>query len=161
MKVFIKNKILSIGDGSEVLKENHEPIFKVKGKVFTFTKKKRMYDMNDNLLYTIRNKYWTFFTNKAFVFNAKGEKVATIKKNKFSFNKKFEILDTFEEMSISGKFFNNTSSIMKNGEVSATIKRDFTLFKDAFTLEAKEEDIPFYTALVIALDNVIDEKQED
>ncbi|MBR4418424.1 MAG: hypothetical protein IKT33_00270 [Clostridia bacterium] len=32
--------------------------------------------------------------------------------------------------------------------------------RDAFTLEAEEKDIPFFTALVIALDNMCDKKQK-
>ena len=38
------------------------------------------------------------------------------------------------------------------------IKRQFTIINDAFELEAKEEDIPFLIALVIAIDNITDKK---
>ena len=33
MKLYIKNKLISLGGGSEVLNENKEPVFKVKGKM--------------------------------------------------------------------------------------------------------------------------------
>ena len=160
MKVYIKNKMISLGGSSEVLNEKMEPIFKVEGNVVTFTRKKKMYDMDYKLLYTIQNRYWNFFSHKVFVKDAEGKKIATIKKNKWSFNQKFEILDTEIPMSIDGKFFSATSHIMKDGQPSATIVREFTLINDAFTLEANEEDIPFYTALVIALDNLNDERTE-
>jgi uncharacterized protein YxjI len=156
MKVFIKNKLISIGGGSTVLNENQEPIFNVKGKVFTFTKKKRIYDMQGNLLFTVRNRFWNSFADKVFVYDAEGSRVATIKKNRWSVNCDYEILDTADEMSIDGKFFSLQSRIKKNGQVVATISREFTLVRDAFTLEAEEKDIPFFTALVIALDNMHD-----
>ena len=161
MKVFIKNKLVSLGGSSVVLNENEEPVFKVKGKFFTFTKKKKMYDMQGKLLYTIRNKYWTFMCRKTIVFDANGDKVATIKKSKWSFNHKYEILDTENEMSIDGKFFSLESRIMRNEKPVATITRKITLVRDAFTLEADEKDIPFYTALVIAFDNLGDKKSKE
>lgn len=161
MKVFIKNKLISLRGSSEVLNENMEPIFKVKGKLISFTKKKFMYDMEGNLLFTIRNKYWNFFSYKVFVKNADGDLLATVKKRRWSFNLKYEILDTENEMTIDGKFFSNLSRIMKNGKPVATIKRDFSILNDAFTLEAEENDIAFYTALVIAFDNLKDDKERD
>lgn len=161
MKVFIRNKIISIGGSSEVLNENKEPVFKVEGQIISFTKKKKMYNTSGELLYTIRNRYWNFFANKVFVYDANGEKIATIKKNKFSFNFKYQILDTADQMSIDGKFFSRKSTIMKNDQPVATITREFTLVEDAFTLEADEKDIAFYTALVIAFDNLKDKREDD
>lgn len=161
MKVYIKNKLISLGGSSEVLNENQEPIYQVKGKWISITKKKKMYDMEDKLLYTIRNKYWTFFCDKVMVFDADGERVATIKKSKWSWNLKYEILDTENEMSIDGKFFSLKSRIMRNGNPVATISREFTLVKDAFSLEADEKEIAFFTALVIAFDNLKDKKQKE
>jgi len=90
------------------------------------------------------------------------ERVATIKKKKWSVNADFEIEDTMDEMMIDGKIFGLTSKIMKNGKESAIITRNFTLMNDSFTLEADEKDIPLYTALVIAFDNMKDKmKKED
>jgi len=162
MKVFIKNKLISWGGSSVVLNENEEPIYKVKGKIFTFTKKKKIYDMEGNLLYVVRNRYWNWLANKVFVKDARtGERVATVKKHNWSVNFKYEILDTEDEMSIDGKFFSLTSHIIKNGQPVATINREITLIRDAFSLEADEKDIPFYTALVIAFDNIKDKRLKD
>ena len=61
MKFYVKNKFLSWGGSSEVLNENKEPIYKVKGKVFSITHKKYICDMEDNRLFMVRNKYWHFF----------------------------------------------------------------------------------------------------
>ena len=70
-------------------------------------------------------------------------------------------MDTADQMSIDGKFFSRKSTIMKNDEPVATITREFTLVEDAFTLEADEKDIAFYTALVIAFDNLKDKREKD
>ena len=161
MKVFIKNKMLSLGEGSDVLNENQQPVFRVKGKVFSFTRKKEMYDMEGKLLYIIQNRFWNFFAHKAYIKNAEGQRLATIKKSKFSFNFNYKLEDCENEMSIEGKFFSRESRIMKNGQHAATILREFSLVNDAFSLEAEEQDIPFFTALVIGLDNIKDERDND
>ena len=161
MKVFIKNKLLSLGGDSDVLNENKEPIFKVKGKFFSFTKKKKLYNMQGELLYTIRNKFWNIFSNKVYIKNSQGDRVATIKKNKWSWNKNYKILNTEDDLEIEGKFFSLESQIIKNEQLVATINRQFTIVTDAFSLEADEKDIAFYTAIVIALDNIVDKRSKD
>lgn len=163
MKVYIRNKIISLGGSSEVLNEKKETIFKVKGKFLSFTKKKKMYDMEGKLLYTIRNKYWTGIYNQTFIYDENGDKVATIRKRKRRLNSDFEIIDTDDEMSIDGQFFGVVSKIMRNGNPVANIVREFSIMKDMFTLEADEKDIPFFTALVIGFDNIKDNisKQKD
>ena len=161
MKVFIKNKLISWGGSSTVVNENEEPVFKVKGKIFSPTKKKKIYDMEGNLLYTVRNKYWTAFTRRVLINDADKNRVATIKKGKYSINSRFEIEDNEDAMEISGKIFSRTSKIIRNGEEVATITREFTFIRDAFCLEANEEEIAFMTALVIGFDNMKDDIQDD
>lgn len=161
MKVFIRNKLISIGGGTEVYNEEQEQIYNVKGKLFTFTKKKKMYDMEGNLLYTIRNKYWKLASDYVYIKDADGERVATIKKGRWGFKNDYQIIDTEDEMMIDGRWFGLESYIMKNGQKSAKITRNITIMKDAFTLEADEKDIPFYTALVVAFDNMIDKRKKD
>lgn len=158
MKVFIKNKLISWGGSSEVVNEKKEPMFTVRGKFFTLTKKKRMYDVEGNLLYIIRNRYWNFLSHKVFIYDAEKNKVATIKKGKWSLNAKYQIEDCVDDMSIEGKFWGRTCKILRNGKEVGVIVKDFTLLKDSFTLDAEEKDINFFTALVIALDNITDKR---
>lgn len=160
MKVYIKNKF-SLGGSSEVYNENNETVFIIKGKVFSPTKKKLMCDKEGKVLYIIRNRYWNMFANKVFIYDANKEKVATIKKGKWSFNQKYQIEDCVDSMEIQGKFFSRTSQIMRNGQQAGVIVRDFTIINDAFTLEAEEKDIPFLTALVVAFDNIKDQIQNE
>lgn len=161
MKVFIKNKLISIGGSSEVYNENQEQIYKIKGKFFTLTKKKRMYDMQGNLLYTIRNKYWRLASDYVYVYDAEGDRVATIKKGRWGFKDDYQIIDTEDEMMIDGRIFGFESYIMKNGQRAGKITRNISIIKDAFTLEADEKEIPFFTALVIAFDNMVDKREKD
>lgn len=61
MRVYIKNKVWSWGGGSSVIDENKNPVYQVKGKVFSITHKKFVCDLNGKKLFTIRNKWFNFF----------------------------------------------------------------------------------------------------
>ena len=59
MKVYVKNKFWSLGGGSSVVNENKEPVYQVKGRVFSPTRVKWLCDMNGKKLYKI--KIWNGF----------------------------------------------------------------------------------------------------
>lgn len=156
MKIYVKNKPFSWGGDSEVLDENQQDVYKVKGKLISPTQKKKIYDMQGKLLYVVRNKFWTFFCKKTMIFDANKKKIATIKKGDFSANADYEIDHISDVMRIEGKFFGSTSKIIKNEQEIATLTKDFSIGKDCFTLETDYQDIPFLVALVIGFDNLTD-----
>lgn len=154
MRVFIKNKIFSLGGSSSVVNERSENVYLVKGNVFSITSKKRICDLSGNVLYSVRNKYFNFILPKIFVYDADKNKLARIKKQPFS--NRFIVEGYKDEISIEGEFFSLTSTILRNGVPIGTISRQFTLIADSFSLEADEKDMPFLIALVIAIDNFYD-----
>lgn len=156
MQVFIKNKIVSFGGSSTVCDANKKPVYNVKGKVFSITRKKRVKDLNGNTLYTVRNKWFNWFVHKAYIYDADGKKVAMVKDKLFNFNKQYFVVGYGDEISTKGEFFSTSMAILRNGEPIGRIRREITLIADAFCLEADEKDIPFLIALVIAIDNIVD-----
>lgn len=161
MKVYVKNKFMSLGGSSSVLNEQKEPVLRVKGKVFSITHKKRIKDLNNNLLFVVRNKYWNFTKHKAFIYDNNKNKIATVVSNWVNLNNEYTVEGYTDEIKIQGNFFSSQCEILKNGEVVGTIRRQMAMFTDAFELEANEEDIPFLVALVIAIDNIVDKKHKD
>lgn len=158
MKVFIKNKFWSIGGGSSVLNENKEPVYKVKGRPFSITRVKYVCDLQGNRLFKIRNRWFNWFIHKAYIYDANKTKIATVKDKWFNVEQEYFVLGYKDEIKIQGKFFGLTTQILRNGEVIGTIRRKIAFVLDAFELEAAEEDIPFLIALVIAIDNITDNK---
>ena len=158
MKVYIKNKIFSFGGGSSVVNENKEPVYNVKGRVFSVTKVKYVCDLEGKWLFKIRNKWFNFFVHKAYIYDENKKEIATVKDKWFNIKGEYFVLGYKDEIKIQGKFFGLTSQILKNGEVVGTIRRQVTIIADSFELEASEEDMPFLVALVIAIDNITDKK---
>ena len=160
MKVFIKNKF-NLQGSSEVTNEAGEVVYTVEGKVVSLARKKTLVDKEGNVLYTIKNKLFNMFSHKVYVYDAEDNKVATIKKAKLSFNLNYKILDCADEMELKGKFFSGQTEIYRNGEQAGLILREGSFVTDKFSLEAEEKDIPFFTALVVAFDNLKDEQDRD
>lgn len=156
MKLYIKNNLISLRGSSSVKDENKQDVFIVKGTFFSITHKKRIKDLEGNLLYKVRNKWFQFITHSAYVYDGKGNKVAKVKR-KFGFKNVFIVQGYQEEISIEGNFMSWTLDICRNGEIVGTVRRaiDWT---DSFVLETDtEQDGAFLVALVIAIDNIFDD----
>ena len=156
MKVYIKNKLMSITGKSYVKDINGNPVFDVKGRAFSPTRVKRVCTLDGKTLYKIRNKWFRWLFHSCFIYDANKNRIAKIKDRFFSVG--YDIQIDGANYSIEGKWFSFQSNILRNGQVVAIVRRQFTVFKDAFELEASEADMPFMIALVIAMDNIVDRK---
>ncbi len=159
MQLIIQNKLISLRGSSTIQDEKGNSVFKVKGKLFSITRKKFICDLEGNCLFIVRNKFWRLFTHKAFVLDSSKHKVAYVKRRWWSFGRnKFLVTGLDEdEIRIDGSFFEWNYSIIKNEEEIATVQRNLTLVKDKFTLNINnEDDAAFLVALVIAIDNIVD-----
>ena len=158
MKVYIKNKLMSVGGSSAVLNENQESVFRVKGRVFSPTRVKWVCDLDGNKLFKIRNKWLNFFVHKAYIYDADKNKICTVKDKWFNIHNEYFILGYKDEIKIDGRFFSLRANILRNGQPFGAVRRQITIIRDAFELEANEEDMPFLIAIVIAIDNITDKK---
>ena len=159
MKVFIKNKLVSWGGGSDVTDINGAPVYRVKGRVFSIGRKKVMCDLQGNTLYIIRNRWLNPIRHKTYIKDADGNRVATVYSKAFDLTRLYAD-STTGQYTVQGKFFSFSSTILRDGVPVGVLQRQFTVIADAFSLEASPEDMPFMTALVIALDNLSDNRSK-
>lgn len=160
MRIFVKNKIISLRGSSFAVDEADNPVYKIKGKLITVTRKKKITDMNGNLLFTVRTRFFNFFFHKAYIIDNKGNKVASVR-NRFAIrnNFKLEALDG-SQLTISGDLLSFNMTAYRNGEAIGRIHRNFNIIRDSFILDAEPENLAFMTALIIAIDNVIDDASD-
>lgn len=154
MRVYIKNKLFSLRGSSSVKDDSGKDVFFVKGKLISPTHKKLILDKDGKKLYKVRNKWFNFFAERAYVYDETNTKVARVK-HPFMSGKKFVVEGYKDEILIDGDFFSLSSTITRNGKPIGTITRKFDL-TDSFCLEADEAEIPFLIALVVAIDNIMD-----
>lgn len=164
MKIFIKNKLVSMGGSSVATNENGEVVFKIKGrwKIFSPTRKKKIFDKNGKLLFVVRNKWFNFWNHKAYIYDCNKQKIATVKDVlKISNGSRYIVEGYKDEISFEGKFLNGTLEILSNNEKIGTLERNFAIVRDSFSLQAEEENLAFLTALVIAIDNINDKRTKN
>lgn len=158
----IKNKMFSIRGNSTVKDENEVDRYVVKGSVVSLRKKKRIYDMEGNLLYTVKNKLIKWFMNSCYIYDSEGNKVARIKQKFKLFKKEFTLKGYADEIEIKGDFIQHCLDIYKNGEKIGEAGKKFFALVDSFRLDCyKDEDAPLLVALVIAIDNINDKNLSD
>lgn len=157
MIVYVKNKLISMSGKSYVYDENKNHVFKVKGSVFSLRRKKTICDLDGKKLYVVKNRLINWWMPKAMIYDADGNKIATVR---VAF-KKFVVDDYKEQIQVESNFFKLTATITRNGQPIGTVKREFFALADSFQIEAEEADIPFLVTLVIAIDNIQDKIQKD
>ncbi len=161
MELLIRNKWISLGGSSTVKDINENDVFFVKGKFFSFTAKKFLEDLEHNTKYIIRNKFWRLFQRKAFVQNANGEIIATVRRKIFSLHDHYFITSSLGDLQIRGNIFQYNYQIMLNDKEIGHIARRVSL-RDSFVLTLDDEyDPATFVALVIAIDNITDRKDAD
>ncbi|MBQ3754746.1 MAG: LURP-one-related family protein [Clostridia bacterium] len=161
MDYIIKNKIVSLGASSTVRDAQGNDLFIVRGRFFTFTKKKIIMDLAKKPLYQVRNKFFHIFLPKVFVCDAEGKILLMIKKKSFfSLRNDFEVLNadkTLSNYTFEGNFMAWSFVIKQAGLPIAEVHRNFNIVKDSFVLSTSLTDqAPFLIALVIAFDNWCD-----
>ncbi len=158
-KLAIKNEWLSFGGSSTVQDMNGKIVLRVKGKVFSFTRKKFLMTLGNRKLYTIRNKFFSLFGRTAFVLDESGKEVAIVRRKILSLDDKYLVESNLGEMEITGNVLGYDYHICLGGMEIGHIERKLSL-RDSFVLDINDHfDCRFFVALVIAIDNVTDRRR--
>lgn len=161
MQVSIRNKWVSLRGGSRVKDMNEKDVLYVKGKFWTFTRKKFVQDMEGNLLYTVRNKFWTFFVHKAMVYDKDGNQVAFLRRKFWSLHDHFFVDSKIGKLEIRGNILCFDYHISLDGKEIGHVSRKISL-RDSFVLDIDDQyELPFFVALVIAIDNITDRRKDE
>ena len=156
MQLAIKNNWISLGGSSTVQDVNGNDVLRVKGAVFSLTRKKFLMTLEGQHLYTIRNKFFSLFGRTAFVLDEGGNRVATIRKKLISLHDKYIVESSVGQMEITGNILGYDYHISVDGKEVGHIARKISL-RDSFVLDIDDSfDHRFFVALVIAIDNVTD-----
>ena len=161
MELAIKNKWISLGGSSTVQDLQGNDVLKVKGKIFTFTAKKYIMDLDENVKYVVRNKFWRLFQRKAFIEDAEGNKIAMVRRKIFSLHDHYYVYSSLGDLQIRGNILAFDYHITLNGEEIGHISRKISL-RDSFVLSIDDKfDYVTFVALVIAIDNITDRRRQD
>ena len=161
MELAIKNKWITLGGSSVVKDLEGKDVLFVKGRIFSFTRKKFIQDMEGNLKFIVRNKFWRLFQRKAFVENTNGEIIATIRRKIFSLHDHYYVYSNLGDLQIRGNILAFDYHITLDGKEIGHISRRISL-RDSYVLSIDDAyDYVTFVALVIAIDNITDRRRQD
>ena len=163
VNLFSSGSKLPFSSISFVCDLNENKVLEVKGKIFTFTRKKYLNTLEGETKYIIRNKFWRLFAYKALVLDPNNEVVASIRRKIFSFHDRYFVeSDKFGSLELKGNILGFDYHIYLNGDEVGHISRKISL-RDSFVLSIDDSkiDYMFVVALVIAIDNITDQRSQD
>lgn len=157
LTLVVKNKFVSLRGSSMVKDKDGNDRFRVVGKVVSIGRKKRVETMDGKLLYTVRNKIFTFIFHKCYITDENGKQVAFVKQRLKLFGDRFVVEGADGDLHIEGDLINRNYTVVRNGVAIGEIKQHLVTLRDGFTITAYQDaDAAFLVALVIAIDNIYD-----
>lgn len=156
-KFYILQKFISFGDEYHIYDENENEVYYAKEKIISIAVKVKIYrNIDDELIYTIKKKLLRILPK--YVLKRKREKIASIKKRLALFKHRFSVRSKFGDFKIDGDLYSRNINIMFNEEPKVKITKVVMPFGDAYEVTIfndEKENIEFYLALVIMIDNCL------
>ena len=161
MKLYIKQKVFSIGDKYNVFDENEQKVFFVKSELFSLGAKLHLYDTADRELCVICRELFSFLPYYHIYEN--GFERATVKLKFEFFKRTFEVHDKSGAFVIDGDAFGMDFTIISpSGTQIGTISKAWLSWGDCYELNVFDPSYAaFFCALVIAIDECIHNENRD
>lgn len=158
MKLYIKEKVFSLGDKFFVMDEDGNEKYIVEGEVFSWGKKLHVYDCHGGEAAFIKQELFTFLPR--FTVYAGGVEIAQVKRE-FSF---FVPRYTIEGLGweIEGSFWEHDYQITKGGHPIVTITKEWMTWGDSYELDiANPADEIIALAVVLTIDCVREQQNNN
>lgn len=151
MRLYAKEKVFTLRDKFRFFDENENDVYLVEGKLWSFTKQLTMTDALSNEVAFIREQFLTWMP-KFHVF-VDGVEVAEIRKHFTFFKPKYSI--DCKGWEIQGDFLNHDYSIMKDEKQIATIHKKWLTWGDTYEIDiADPADAVLVCSIVLCIDCV-------
>lgn len=152
MKLYIKQKVFSIGDKFRVYDENGNDCYSVKGEIFSFGRKFHLYSNGGTELSFISQKLLTFLPK--YSIECQGFPQVELKRKLTFFAPEYSI----DELgwAIKGDFFSHEYSIYCNGRTVGYVSKKWLSWGDTYEIYiAEEREALLILSAVIAIDGVV------
>jgi len=153
-KLYIRQKVFSIGDKYSVTNEMGQPVFFVESEIFTFGAKIHLYDVIGNELYFIQQKLFRFLP-EYHIYNG-GILAAIVKKEFTFFSPRLNISSQFGDYTLEGNLFAMDFAILKDGVLIGELHKKWLSWGDSYELIIHDDNLAaFFCALAITIDHCL------
>lgn len=157
MKLYVKEKLLSLHNKYFIYNENGEIEFKIESKIISIGDKTTIYDKNDNIVAYIEQEILHLMPH--YNVHIGGE-------FKYQIKKKFQFLKNDYDLSnaykVDGSVFSLNFAIYNNyGQQVALVNRKFISIGDKYQIDIYDEkDLYTILTIIVAITNDIDRNQK-
>ena len=154
MKLYIKQRVFSIGDKYNIYDEREQLIYHVKSQLISLGAKLFLMDEREREQYFIKQRI-TFFLNQYEIY--KGNQLCASVQQKLGFLKsQLTIKSMYGNFEINGDLWGLDYEIRKDGSYFGAVHKAFLSWGDSYELDIPEEkDSAFFVAVVIAIDHCL------
>ena len=153
MRLYMKQKMISITQGFNIMDENGSPVFKVKGELLTIGRKLHLLDLEGNELAFIRQKLLTILP-KMYIYQ-NGQEIAIVKRELTLLRPRFVIEGL--DWVIQGDYLAHDYSILVGNHPICRIHKVWLALGDCFEIDVDESvDLIPVIAVILAIDYCTD-----
>jgi len=154
MKLYIKQRVFSLGDKYDVYDEMQNVIYNVQGKIFTLFAQINISDTFGNELYYIKQRF--AFLLPHYELYRGDQLVADVVKELTLFRPQLTITSQYGNFTATGDIFAMDFQILKDGYPIGAIRKQWLSWGDTYELDIYNDlDRDFFVALVITIDNCL------
>ena len=152
MKLYIKQRVFTLGERFYVKDEFGNDCYYVEGSFFRIPKRFEIYDMNENLMASIDKQIFRFLPHYDITVN---HKTYTLKKDFTLFFQRFSLTNT--NWVIEGNFTAHQYQIIRGNKPVMSITKHWFTWGDSYELTIEnKDDAVLCLGIVIAIDAAID-----
>lgn len=154
MKLYIKQRVFSLGDKYDIYDAEDNVVFDVQSELFTIGAKLHLCDTMGRELFYIKRKL-TFFLAQYEIYQ--GNDLCAIISQEFAlFHSKLNVQSEYGNIEIDGDFMSMDYQILRNGQYFGSVTKKWLSWGDSYELDVpNDENAAFFCALVIAIDNCL------
>ena len=153
MKLYIKQKVFSIGAKFNITDEYGEERYRVEGEIITLGKKLHVYDLNGKEVAFIQQKLLSLMPR--FYIYVNGKKIAEILKEFTFFKPRYDVFG--KNWIVEGDFLAHDYIITEQGNEIAAVHKVWMSWGDSFELNIYDtQDEVELISLILAIDAVMD-----
>jgi len=152
MKLYIKQRIFSIGDKYDVYDEMQNVVYTVQGQVFSIGAKISIFDRAGQEIYFIKQRITFLLAHYELYKN--NQLVADVRSEFALFRPRLSVTSGYGNFSMVGDIFSMDFEILKDGVPVGRISKQWLTWGDTYELDIYNNfDPDFFAALVITIDN--------
>lgn len=157
MKLFIKQKVFTIGEEFTVKDEQGNDVFYVQGSFFRIPKKFTIYNTKREVVGTIESQLFRLFSHYDVTTNNDS---LTVRQNFSFFRDNISIVN--KDWTLQGDFLSHEYRVISGNRPIMSISKHWFTWGDSYMLDVeREEDAILSLAIVIIVDNIISKSRNN